>query len=310
MKLVNLLSGLATGMLLAAGANAASVGCVLLVTPENPNLADQFQGSTPCAFARGAVAGNAAANYSANISVAPGLIRASSEYGADIVSLGGVVPNVASPDGFIGHADGSFDDSARVQMDPNTPYVDATFAIYFTGDYGAFVGQSGAGSQIATNFNLFLDLETTKSGAQGGSFLGCAKEFSGFSDFGTACAGDPSAYRYLGGGLIADTFLFTARISDNDFFRIQLGLSTSVAAFFEHGAGSDANAGALFGHTLAYGGILSAVDPNGNAYTGPLTILGGSGFDFADSAAAPEPGTFALAGLMSLAGIAWRNRKA
>lgn len=257
----------------------------------NGNTAD-------CSFAIGVAADGT--GYTSGTSFATsGSVRASSEIGKTFQAFGSAALVTESLPGDRSSSSGlntsAFMDDIVTVEGLTVPYIDAVFGVTLNGLYGAHAGDSGGGSIIGTFFNAIGSLEDrTSQTITGFNVDGCATDKSVFSDHGSQCNG---TLDFLGGGTADDTYLLHMRIANDEQIRIQLKMIVSTSAFIDNGADPLAYAGGLFGHSLDWAGLISATDPDGNAYTGPLTALAPNGFDYADSAAAPEPGTFFLAGL-------------
>jgi len=91
-----------------------------------------------------------------------------------------------------------------------------------------------------------------------------------------------------------------------------LALDASANAFtndvFAH-SGASANADGEFSHTLAWGGIDSVVDGDGNPVTDAFDATSESGFDWSQPAVEPEPSSIALCGFGAISTIAAYRRR-
>ena len=265
-----------------------------------------FANTEDCAYALG-VAATGNGYYSTTAVATSGIVRASAEVGNTFDAFGSTGLVTSSLPGNRSSATGvssfAFMDDIVTVQGLTVPYLDAVFAVRLDGYYGAHAGDSGGGSILGSSFNAIGSLENrTSQRTTGFNVVGCATDKATFSDHGSQCNG---ALDFAGGGEASNTYLLSMRIANDEELRIQLTMITSSGAAIDNVADPLAFSGSIFGHSLDWAGLVSAVDPDGNAYTGPVSALAANGFDYAGTAA-PEPATFLLAGLV-LAGAAVRR---
>jgi hypothetical protein len=90
---------------------------------------------------------------------------------------------------------------------------------------------------------------------------------------------------------------------------VTITLSLSASVFTRAYNGEAALAGASFLNTMGWGGLGGATLPNGDPYTGGITLTSDSGFNYAQAASdsVPEPGTWTM--LLAGLGVLWKTRR-